>query len=124
MSNVLAGIGIAQLAVLDDRVHARRAVFERYKEALSGIEGIEFMPEAGMSNRWLTTLTLNQQRFKQHRRTSSNSSQMKTLRPARYGSLCTDSPFLKARLFIRTMTRALSAATYFSAGSACRQDQV
>ena len=59
MSNVLAGIGIAQLAVLDDRVHARRAVFERYKEALSGIEGIEFMPEAGMSNRWLTTLTLD-----------------------------------------------------------------
>ena len=59
MSNVLAGIGIAQLAVLDDRVHARRAIFERYQEALAGIEGIEFMPEAGMSNRWLTTLTFD-----------------------------------------------------------------
>ncbi|MEC0685184.1 DegT/DnrJ/EryC1/StrS family aminotransferase, partial [Bacillus haynesii] len=31
----------------------------RYQEALSGIEGIEFMPEAGMSNRWLTTLTFD-----------------------------------------------------------------
>jgi len=59
LSNVLAGIGIAQLAVLDDRVHARRAIFERYQEALAGIEGIEFMPEAGMSNRWLTTLTFD-----------------------------------------------------------------
>ncbi|MDA7027370.1 aminotransferase class I/II-fold pyridoxal phosphate-dependent enzyme [Bacillus sp. CLL-7-23] len=64
MSNVLAGIGVAQLAVLDDRVNARRSVFQRYQEALSEIDGIEFMPERGMSNRWLTTLTFDPKKIK------------------------------------------------------------
>jgi len=61
MSNVLAGIGRAQLKVLDERVNARRAVFERYVEALGEIDGLEFMPELEDSygNRWLTTLMLN-----------------------------------------------------------------
>lgn len=61
LSNVLAGIGRGQLRVLDDRVRACRLVFERYFQALSGIEGIEFMPEApyGRSNRWLTALTVD-----------------------------------------------------------------
>lgn len=61
MSNILAGIGRAQLEVLDERVKARRAVFARYEEALGGIAGISFMPElAGTySNRWLTAMELN-----------------------------------------------------------------
>ncbi|WFA04677.1 aminotransferase class I/II-fold pyridoxal phosphate-dependent enzyme [Bacillus sp. HSf4] len=63
MSNVLAGIGIAQLAVLDDRVNARRAVFKRYQEALSEMDGVDFMPELGMSNRWLTTLTFDEKKI-------------------------------------------------------------
>lgn len=63
MSNVLAGVGRAQLQVLDERVRARRAVFERYREELSGFEGIEWMPELDgtYSNRWLTALTLDAQ---------------------------------------------------------------
>ncbi len=61
LSNVLAGIGRGQLEVLDRRVEARRAVFQRYYEAFSGVEGIEFMPEAGFgrSTRWLTALTVD-----------------------------------------------------------------
>lgn len=61
LSNILAGIGRGQLENLEDRVQARRAVFQRYYEALSVIEGIEFMPEAnyGRSNRWLTALTID-----------------------------------------------------------------
>jgi pyridoxal phosphate-dependent aminotransferase EpsN len=61
MSNVLAGIGRGQLRVLDDRIRARRAVFARYYEALSGIEGLAFMPEAsfGTATRWLTIMTVN-----------------------------------------------------------------
>lgn len=61
MSNVLAGIGLAQLDVLDNRVEMRREVFNRYVQELGNIEGIEFMPELAntFSNRWLTTLTLN-----------------------------------------------------------------
>ncbi|QOR84152.1 aminotransferase class I/II-fold pyridoxal phosphate-dependent enzyme [Geobacillus stearothermophilus] len=63
MSNIVAGIGRAQLEVLDERVKARRSIFDRYVQALGDIEGIHFMPEleGTMSNRWLTTLTIDQQ---------------------------------------------------------------
>ncbi|MDR3076875.1 MAG: DegT/DnrJ/EryC1/StrS family aminotransferase [Synergistaceae bacterium] len=59
MSNILAGIGRAQLKLLPSRVERRRAVFQRYYEAFSGAPGISFMPEPEWSgsNRWLTTLT-------------------------------------------------------------------
>jgi len=61
LSNVLAGIWRGQLQVLNNRIDARRCVFERYYTALSGVKGIEFMPEAsyGQSTRWLTALTIN-----------------------------------------------------------------
>jgi len=61
MSNILAGIGRGQLEVLEERVAARRAIFERYRVALGDLEGFDFMPEAdyGRSTRWLTTLTVN-----------------------------------------------------------------
>lgn len=65
MSNILAGIGRAQLRVLDDRVNSRRTVFTRYEQALGGIDGLEFMPEleGTYGNRWLTTLTLNPEKI-------------------------------------------------------------
>lgn len=61
MSNIVAGIGRAQLEVLDDRVNSRRAIFDTYFRELSSIQGIDFMPEleSTKSNRWLTTLTIN-----------------------------------------------------------------
>ena len=61
MSNILAGVGRAQLEVLDERVQARRDVFDRYVQALGDIEGVHFMPEleGTYSNRWLTALTLD-----------------------------------------------------------------
>jgi pyridoxal phosphate-dependent aminotransferase EpsN len=61
MSNILAGIGRAQIKLIDDRVARRRAVFERYSDALSGKPGVSFMPEPkwSRSNRWLTTLTID-----------------------------------------------------------------
>jgi pyridoxal phosphate-dependent aminotransferase EpsN len=66
MSNILAGVGRAQLEVLDDRVEARRAVFDRYVEALGDIDGVNFMPELEetYSNRWLTALTLDPKKVK------------------------------------------------------------
>ncbi|MCS7461034.1 aminotransferase class I/II-fold pyridoxal phosphate-dependent enzyme [Paenibacillus doosanensis] len=62
MSNVLAGIGRAQLEVLEDRVRARRSVFRRYAEELASLPGIRFMPELEQtrSNRWLTALTVDE----------------------------------------------------------------
>ena len=62
MSNILAGVGRAQLEVLNDRVESRRLVFERYQHELANIPGIHFMPESAntRSNRWLTTLTIDE----------------------------------------------------------------
>ncbi len=61
MSNVLAGIGRAQLEHLENRVRARRANFDFYRNALGDLPGVEFMPEAdwGRHTRWLTTLTID-----------------------------------------------------------------
>ncbi|WP_278187234.1 MULTISPECIES: aminotransferase class I/II-fold pyridoxal phosphate-dependent enzyme [Bacillaceae] len=60
MSNILAGVGRAQLGVLNERVKARRSVFNRYFQELSHLPGFYFMPELGntISNRWLTALTI------------------------------------------------------------------
>jgi len=57
MSNILAGIGRGQLKVLDDRVNARRNIFDRYVELLADVPKFIWMPEAnyGRSTRWLTT---------------------------------------------------------------------
>ncbi len=58
MSNILAGIGRGQMEVLDDRVVARRKVFEFYKKELSQFKGITFVeePKGFYANRWLTTI--------------------------------------------------------------------
>ncbi len=64
MSNLLAGVGRSQLQVLEDRVTAKRHVFNRYYQALEMSPGISFMPELlhSKSNRWLTALTINPQK--------------------------------------------------------------
>ncbi|WP_306822103.1 aminotransferase class I/II-fold pyridoxal phosphate-dependent enzyme [Mesobacillus foraminis] len=63
MSNILAGIGRAQLEVLAERVGTRRLIFERYKNKLGELPGFQFMPELDgtFSNRWLTALTIDEE---------------------------------------------------------------
>jgi pyridoxal phosphate-dependent aminotransferase EpsN len=65
MSNVLAAIGRGQLSVLDDRVAARRRIFEFYTRALGDLPGIEFMPQApwGEPTRWLTVILVRPEQF-------------------------------------------------------------
>jgi pyridoxal phosphate-dependent aminotransferase EpsN len=65
LSNVLAAIGRGQLRVLEERVQARRRVFDNYVEALGRLPGIEFMPEApwGRHTRWLTCITVDPEQF-------------------------------------------------------------
>jgi dTDP-4-amino-4,6-dideoxygalactose transaminase len=60
MSNVLAGIGRGQMEILNERVEARRQVFNEYKKHLLGIEGLTFTEElkGAYSNRWLTTILI------------------------------------------------------------------
>lgn len=62
MSNVLAGIGIAQLDVLDERVAARRKNFSFYKDYFDCVEGVSVLAEPDadyFSNRWLTTIMVD-----------------------------------------------------------------
>lgn len=61
LSNLLAAVGRAQLADLDRRVAARRAINQRYREALGGLAGWSFMPEAsfGTCTFWLTCATVD-----------------------------------------------------------------
>ena len=65
MSNILAGVGRGQLGVLHERVQARRRNFDFYRRHLGDLPGIAFMPEAswGQHSRWLTTLTIDPDRF-------------------------------------------------------------
>ncbi len=65
MSSILAAVGLAQVAVLADRVTARRAVFARYVAGLADLPGIGFMPEAdwGRATRWLSAIRIDPARF-------------------------------------------------------------
>jgi dTDP-4-amino-4,6-dideoxygalactose transaminase len=65
MSNICAAIGRGQLAVLPKRVAARRAIFQRYHDALADIPGLSFMPEAayGRCTRWLTVIEIDPELF-------------------------------------------------------------
>lgn len=61
MSNVLAGIGRGQLRVIEERVAARRRVFERYRQALGHLHEIRWMPELSETRptRWLSACVLD-----------------------------------------------------------------
>lgn len=58
MSNILAGIGRGQMEVLHERVEARRANYQYYKERLGHHEAIQFLeePNGYYCNRWLTCI--------------------------------------------------------------------
>jgi dTDP-4-amino-4,6-dideoxygalactose transaminase len=61
LSNLLAAVGRAQLRGLEHHVARRQRINQRYREALSGLAGIEFMPIAdyGTPNYWLTCITVD-----------------------------------------------------------------
>lgn len=65
LSSLLAAVGRVQLGALAARVAARRAIFARYREALSDLPGLSFMPEPewGRSSRWLTAILVDPARF-------------------------------------------------------------
>lgn len=69
LSNLLAAVGRGQLRQLQQRVAARRAVFDRYADAFAGQPGIEPMPEApwGRCNRWLSVFLIDPDAFGQDR---------------------------------------------------------
>lgn len=63
LSNLLAAIGRGQMECLEERVRRRREIFQTYKEHLSSIPGVSFMPEAegGSCTRWLSSVTIQEE---------------------------------------------------------------
>jgi dTDP-4-amino-4,6-dideoxygalactose transaminase len=60
MSNIVAAIGVGQLACLERIIHKKRQIFEWYRERLGTRVG--FMPEAayGQCTRWLTVMEMSE----------------------------------------------------------------
>jgi len=71
MSNILAAIGRGQLRTLDSHIEAKRIISDWYREALSDVPGITFMPEPpyGRSNCWLTVILISPEEFGADRET-------------------------------------------------------
>ena len=65
LSNVLAGIGLGQLQVLELRVLERRAIAFRYRDAFEDLPGIGLMPQAayGRHTNWLSCFLIDESRF-------------------------------------------------------------
>lgn len=61
MSNICAGIGRGQLYSLEEKVKARRKVYDNYKDFFSNYPGINVLnePTGHYSNRWLTTIVID-----------------------------------------------------------------
>lgn len=61
MNNLAAGIGLAQIEELQERIQDRRKVFAYYKRILNTLPGIQFLeePDGYFSNRWLSTLLVD-----------------------------------------------------------------
>lgn len=60
MSNVVAGIGRAQINVLNDRIQKKKNIYKTYKKAFENIKDIEMMniSDMGNPNYWLTCITI------------------------------------------------------------------
>ena len=65
LSNVLAGIGLGQLEVLDQRVRERRIIAFRYAKAFENLNGITLMPQApyGLHTNWLSCFLIEEKKF-------------------------------------------------------------
>lgn len=65
LSNLLAAIGRGQLERLDEKISQKREINKYYRNTLSDLPGIEFMPEApnGKSNYWLTVILISPEGF-------------------------------------------------------------
>jgi len=62
MSNIVAGIGLGQMEVLNERVNQRRSNNQRYREFFKDISGITFQTEPNtdyFSNFWLTAILID-----------------------------------------------------------------
>ena len=61
ISNICAAIGRGQITVIEERVAKRRAIYDRYQQQFSEIEGVTLMPRDiyGRGNCWLTCVIID-----------------------------------------------------------------
>jgi len=59
MSNVLAGIGIGQLKVLEKRIEKKTRIYEKYKRELKHIGTMQPIPKYTKPNHWLSAISLD-----------------------------------------------------------------
>ncbi len=66
LSNISAGIGIAQMEVIEERIQKRREIYQLYQTFLGENPSITFLQEQEdfYSNRWLTTILINPEKNK------------------------------------------------------------
>lgn len=66
MSNISAGIGRGQMQVLEDRIKARRKIYDYYYQNLKHNSKLEFLsePDGYFSNRWLTCILTDSEETK------------------------------------------------------------
>ncbi|TVR24210.1 MAG: aminotransferase class I/II-fold pyridoxal phosphate-dependent enzyme [Anaerolineaceae bacterium] len=65
MSNIVAAIGVGQLAVIEERVRRKREIYAHYRAHLADVAGLTFVDEMayGRHNRWLTVLLVDAEAF-------------------------------------------------------------
>lgn len=65
LSNLLAAVGRGQMQHIEDRVAARRANFEDYRNRLNQVEGLSFLeePEGDRGTRWLSVVNIDPKVF-------------------------------------------------------------
>lgn len=119
MSNILAGIGLGQIEVLDDRVAARRRIFMRYKTELGDLPGVSFQEEVAGStgNRWLSVVNFEPNHLPLHpyqvmrRLRQAGIETRPAWKPMHMQPLCADAEFepfsdtqvVSAPLFLRSL---------------------
>jgi perosamine synthetase len=64
MTNLQAAVGCAQLERIDTLIAAKRRIFDRYADALAGLDGLRFQTEAAWADatRWFTTTHIDPDR--------------------------------------------------------------
>ncbi len=62
MPNINSALGCAQLEQIESFITSKRRLFERYREALAGVDGVKLFrePPGTRSNYWLQTLLLDE----------------------------------------------------------------
>lgn len=70
LPGLLAALGLAQLAKLDDFVERKRALAESYRASVAGLAGLSFVaePEGTRSNYWLNAIRLDDATLEQRDR--------------------------------------------------------